>query len=142
MGMNEKPETDEGVVTPCGIMTPEMWQGIRDHYQHAVAKHPYFADAVARFLDNPTCKAGLEINRNRLKELIRDRRVDVETVFNCEWAEIMEAYTRGDKAAAIEECYDAIAVLLRMVDVIEGRQPLGRPVVSEMETTGTEGGAE
>lgn len=42
------------------------------------------------------------------------------------------AETRGDKANAVEECYDAIAVLLRMVDVPEGRQTLGKP--EEMKT--------
>lgn len=31
------------------------------------------------------------------------------------------------EAAAVEECYDTIAVLLRMVDVLEGRQKLGKP---------------
>lgn len=28
---------------------------------------------------------------------------------------------------AVEECYDAIAVLLRTIDVLEGRQKLGKP---------------
>jgi hypothetical protein len=39
----------------------------------------------------------------------------------------MQAYIKGDIAAAVEECYDAIAVLLCVVDVLEGRQALGNP---------------
>ena len=33
----------------------------------------------------------------------------------------------GHPELAVEECYDAIAVLLRVIDVLEGRQELGRP---------------
>lgn len=34
---------------------------------------------------------------------------------------MLYAFTAGNTAAAVEECYDAIAVLLRVVDVLEGR---------------------
>ena len=40
---------------------------------------------------------------------------------------IRAGYLSEEAAAAVEECYDAIAVLLRVIDVLEGRQPLGRP---------------
>lgn len=43
------------------------------------------------------------------------------------YAEVCNAIARGDNAHAVEECYDTIAVLLRMVDVLEGRQCLGKP---------------
>ena len=33
----------------------------------------------------------------------------------------------GHPELAVEECYDAIAVLLRVIDVLEGRQELRRP---------------
>jgi hypothetical protein len=38
-----------------------------------------------------------------------------------------EAIANGDTDAAIEEAYDAIAVLLRVIDVLEGHQELGSP---------------
>ena len=38
---------------------------------------------------------------------------------------------RKKDAKNFEECYDAIAVLLRVVDVIEGRQALGKPQEGE-----------
>lgn len=46
----------------------------------------------------------------------------------CSWIECMSAaVANGDKAQAVEELYDCISVLLRTVDVLEGRQALGRP---------------
>ena len=54
-----------------------------------------------------------------------------DTLLNCEVWEVHDALFRGDNAHAVEECYDAIAVLLRVVDVIEGRQALGKPQEGE-----------
>lgn len=48
----------------------------------------------------------------------------------CSWIECMSAaLANGDKAQAVEELYDVIAVLLRTVYALEGRQKLGRPKV-------------
>ena len=33
----------------------------------------------------------------------------------------------GNAERAVDEAYDAIAVLLRIIDVLEGRQKLGKP---------------
>lgn len=41
------------------------------------------------------------------------------------WAD--DAIANGNTAHAVEECYDAISVLLRTIDVLEGRQKLGKP---------------
>lgn len=43
-----------------------------------------------------------------------------QTVMGEELSEIYEAYIKGEKEHAIDECYDAIAVLLRFVDFIKG----------------------
>lgn len=83
--------------------------------------------------DAEEAKRDLESVRTLLQIEREQDKVYAETLANCEVAEICDAIARGDKAAAIEECYDVIAVLLRMVDVLEGRQGLGRP---------KEGGAE
>ena len=50
-----------------------------------------------------------------------------DTLLNCGVWEVHDALLHGDNAHAVDECYDAIAVLLRVVDVIEGRQALGKP---------------
>lgn len=102
---------------------------IAEHYCHAKRKHPHFADMLFLWDDNDTeeAKRYLESARMLLNIERKQGRVYAETLENCEVAEICEALARGDKAAAVEECYDAIAVLLRMVDVLEGRQELGKP---------------
>lgn len=101
---------------------------IAEHYCHAKAKHPYFADRL--FIDDndaEEAKRDLESVRMLLNIERKQGRVYAETLANCEIAEVCDAIARGEKAMAVEECYDVIAVLLRMVDVLEGRQELGKP---------------
>lgn len=62
--------------------------------------------------------------------------LSASTVLDCEIAEVYDAIEKGDKEEAIEECYDAIAVLLRLIDVLSDDQPLGKPAP---ETSGDEG---
>ena len=110
----------------------EVVLNIVEHYCHARSKHPYFADMM--FLDEndaEEAKANLGTVRKLLRMELKQGEVYAETLVNCELAEVCDAIARGDKAAAVEECYDAIAVLLRMVDVLEGRQKLGKPKESE-----------
>ncbi len=101
---------------------------IAEHYKHAVDKHPYFADVFYHAIPGePPTGALLDGARIALNAAINVGCVDVFMVLNCETCEIAEAYERGDMKQAREECLDAIAVLLRMVDVIDGLQPLGNP---------------
>ena len=115
---------------------------IREHYEHARNKHPYFCDTVDGFLERATpqqraahlrCVQNLlALSRECLDIKIKKGKVWAWNVLDCELEEIKLALAEGDSPAAIEEVYDAIAVLLRVVDVLEGRQKLGKP----------EGGAE
>lgn len=101
---------------------------IAEHHCHARAKHPYFADRL--FIDDNDAewaKRCMEGVRMILDIELKRGKVCAETLVNCELAEVCDAIARGDKATAVEECYDVIAVLLRMVDVLEGRQALGNP---------------
>lgn len=102
---------------------------IAEHYCHAKRKHPYFADRLFLWNDNDAeeAKRYLESVRMLLNIERKQGTVYAETLANCEVAEVCDAISRGDKAAAVDECYDAIAVLLRVVDVLEGRQVLGNP---------------
>ena len=99
---------------------------ISEHYIHAREKHPYFADL---FMDDAhilIAKHELEKRRRHLKSMIQLKEVTTLNVLRCEIYEIYEAAARNDKTQAIKECYDSIAVLLRMVDVLDGRQELGK----------------
>lgn len=101
---------------------------IAEHYCHAKAKHKHFAD---RMLQVNGCAKAYEDNlravRDKHKRYAAFGKVPATAVLEEEIAEIYEAIANGDNAHAVEECYDAIAVLLRMVDVLEGRQALGKP---------------
>ncbi len=112
------------------VLDAAVVKKISEHYRHAKAKHPYFADVIVDFRGNEpkSCSARcLKKAREILRDKIKDGCVQAIMVANVESAEIIEAFARGDKAHAVEECYDLIAVVLRMVDVLEGRQKLGNP---------------
>lgn len=111
----------------CGVLTDAEVEKVRRHYRHAVEKHPRFADRVSAVCSHFVAADVLRLSHERLRDAAAVGSVSAVHVLDCEVAEVMEAETRGDKANAVEECYDAIAVLLRMVDVLEGRQALGSP---------------
>lgn len=96
------------------------------HYAHAREKHPYFCDIIT-CLSESGADTHLSVYRATLAEEIEAEAVEPGTLLGYEFYEAMQAYTHGDTAHAIEECYDAIAVLLRTIDVLEGRQKLGKP---------------
>lgn len=74
----------------------------------------------------------LDIYRNTLATEEAVGSVEAVTVLMCEVYKAVQAYTHGNTKAAVEKCYDAIAVLLRVIDVLEGRQKLGKPEEGEL----------
>ncbi len=110
---------------------------IHQHYEHACMKHPNFCDAlIASQLPNSPLEENsdralldtfLSDIRNNNSKDEKDGNVLFSNLLDEEKWEVLLAITDGDKTQAIEECYDAIAVLLRVIDVLEGRQKLGRP---------------
>ena len=100
---------------------------ILHHYLNARAKHPYFADKLVTGETEENAADKLVEVRLCLKHECERGESYAEDLLLCELWEVMEAYAKGDKDAAVSECYDAIAVLLRMVDVLEGRQKLDKP---------------
>ena len=140
-------------------MNEETIAKIREHYEHAKAKHPYFCDMLNPNIDQThlimSVNTKLTKIRNSIAEDIKDRDLIWDTLLNCEVWEVHEAIANDDTDHAVKECYDAIAVLLRVVDVLEGRQKLGKPearVMCKHDSTrkcvccegcpSTEGGAE
>ena len=100
----------------------------RIHYAHAKEKHPYFADIMLDRIDTPERTVELLNIARRSLELFKDGNcANPFNVLFCEVAEAKYAISNGDNNAAVEELYDCIAVLLRTIDVIEGRQRLGKP---------------
>ena len=109
---------------------------IQKHYNNACEKHPYFCDGLTGrdvYGANPFrsqyeyYSAELRLIRDEVKCRSKNGTLKAGHVLQCEYREVLEAYARNDTTAAVEECYDAIAVLLRVIDVLEGRQKLGQP---------------
>lgn len=98
------------------------------HLVHAMTKHPYFADKIY-FSSKKFDIQGYKLReaRNRLKYEIENNMVHASTVLECEICEAMFAAESGTNGEAISECYDAIAVLMRMIMFFEGTQKLGNP---------------
>lgn len=118
----------------AGSLPAAVLAEIYKHYTHAKTKHPYFCDGLTpiAFGGDPDeirewVDYQLREQRRKLALLADDGRVSWVDVLNCEVWEINEALVAGDFPAGVRECYDAIAVLLRLVDVLQGRQDMGRP---------------
>jgi hypothetical protein len=128
-----KPETEASMIN-CDYFHTYR---IARHYAHAREKHPYFCDRIAPVDLDKEDKEGLADYRESVKRHLSDIRSDIEVLIKkgdlnwdnlalCELWEVDEAIANGDTAAAVEELYDACAVLLRTIDVLEGRQTLGK----------------
>lgn len=124
-----------GELKECGVLSKGAVEKIAEHYRHAVKKHPYFCDYLIPFpyslLDSDdAAKELLALLKSKREDLV-DRAlhstVTAESILKCELAEVYDAYANNNTAAAVDECYDCIAVLIRMIDVLEGRQELGKP---------------
>lgn len=102
------------------------YDSICEHYAHAREKHPYFCDRIT-CLSSVGADTHLDIWRSLLAAEIKVSDIEANTVLMCEIYEAIQAYTHGDISHAIEELYDCAAVVLRMIDVMKGRQKLGKP---------------
>lgn len=99
------------------------------HYAHAKEKHPYFCDGILSSVEDYS--EALANQRSRLAAAKSCRMVAACDLIDCELLEAYVEAANGKGAHAVDECYDAIAVLLRTIDVLEGRQKLGKPEKGE-----------
>ena len=101
---------------------------IIEHYNHAREKHPYFCDLMCHDKTRFD-SAGFMLGdcRQRLESAANMGVLCWDDVLDCEKYEALVEIGNGEYSAAIEELYDCIAVLLRVIDVLEGRQQLGKP---------------
>lgn len=100
-------------------------------YDHAREEHPYFCDSLLPdYLLRDNIKERIARNlafaRRRIKAGVHDHNLMWNEIADCEVWEATEAMFNGDNDAAVEELFDVIAVLLRTIDVLEGRQALGK----------------
>lgn len=107
-------------------MNPEIIEKIEKHYIHAQQKHPYFCDKLS-YITKLNATDNLQSARLYLKLKIEEGFVSFVDIINCEIAEAVKEIVDDNKERAIEELLDIIAVCLRGIDVLEGRQALGDP---------------
>ena len=105
---------------------------IIDHYLHAREKHPYFCDMMMPRRAYPDAtKEEIRCSLGDIRRVIeveaKEHTLAWDALLNCEMWEVYDALANDDKAQAIEELYDCIAVCLRTIDVLEERQKLGKP---------------
>ena len=104
---------------------------IQEHYDHAREKHPYFCDWIgpnaAKKCDVRRLETARTATRTRIADAIERGNVGWDDLLDCEVWEVFDALIKGDKAQAVEELYDCIAIILRTIDVLEGRQKLDKP---------------
>ena len=117
---SEKPDARE--LAARASVASRMWK----HYNNAKKKHPYFCDMIT-CLSRTGADTHLDIYRSTLKAEADNGCVEAYTVLMCEFYEALQAYRHDNTSHAVDECFDAIAVLLRTIDVLEGRQKLGKP---------------
>ena len=116
------------------ITTEETYHisNILKHYADAREKHPYFCDGISPF------DIGYAQMDQTFEEVVEERRDDVayhakkhslllEHLIDCEWSEVICEYDRGNDALAVQKLYDLAVLCLRAIDVLEGRQKLGKP---------------
>jgi hypothetical protein len=107
-------------------MKPEIIEKIEKHYSHAQQKHPYFCDKLT-YVKYDIASSALIMSREILNAGIKSGHVSFMDVLTCELFEAEKEMAVGNKERAIEELLDMIAVCLRGIDVLEGRQALGDP---------------
>ena len=101
---------------------------IRMHYDHAREKHPYFCDKVnTGFSDEAvTLEEQLDSRRRILENAVKYHTLRWPHLLSYKMTAASLGIANGDTAAAVEELYECVAVCLRAIDVLEGRQKLGK----------------
>lgn len=107
-------------------MTPSI-DKIIEHYNHAREKHPEFV--VRLSVSTPNIMKHLATTIATEEKILSDKnhRPHASLLLYHKYDKLWYNYFTGNITAAIEEAYDAIAVILRTIDVLEGRQALGKP---------------
>ena len=94
---------------------------IWEHYKHACEKHPRFADGICLMTED---WEGMAADAKEFMEVHEENGLSFTAtiVLMGEIYEALAAYCAGDLAQARYEIMDAIAVLLRMDDMLAGMQ--------------------
>ena len=121
----EAVESSRAMVEAERVMPADFAHHAALHYAKALRKHPRFADSLFSEDEKENARGALEQARREIDYLAKHNWLDGDSLTQCEIAEAQLSYVRGDAAACVDELYDAVAVLMRMIAVVEGKQKLG-----------------
>ena len=133
----ERVESARAIVEAERVMPADFAHNAAIHYAKALRKHPRFADAL---FDNCDRKMSVCADNDHLREVecdLEETREDIylstcggtleaRCLLSCEIEEAHIEHLKGNAAACVSELYDAVAVLMRMIAVVEGKQRLGK----------------
>ena len=121
----ETVESSRAMVEAELVMPTDFAHHAALHYAKALRKHPRFTDAL--FGDDAADDAQdvLDGMRREIDYLAKNNWLDASALATCEICEAQLANAQGNTAETISELYDAVAVLMRMIAVVEGKQKLG-----------------
>ncbi len=124
--MDRLTEFEEIMLEKLSPVASEMLCDIREHYRHACKKHPWFADRICRNDYSWASMARTLKDYNDYQEKLHADNgpsyLLAKDILDAELAEVYAAYSNGGYEQARYEIYDAIAVLLRMEDMIIAEQ--------------------
>ena len=126
------PETGR-FIAAAEMLPTDFYQRAASHFLKAVRKHLKFADELFDWRELTHPFSGVSsLAQSRLKSCRRavasgeqNHRIIADDLLRCEIAEAFAAREQGNADETIDELYDAVAVLMRMIAVVEGRQKLG-----------------
>ena len=121
----ERVESSRAIVEAERVMPADFAHNAALHFAKALRKHPRFADALFGEDEEADAEYLLERARAEVDYLAKNNWLDAGMLAMCELDEAQLAHSQGDKAACVSELYDAVAVLMRMIAVVEGKQKLG-----------------
>ena len=122
----ERVESARAIVEAERVMPADFAHNAAIHYAKALRKHPRFANALFSEDEKEDAEFLLERARAEVDYLAKNNWLDASALATCEICEAQLANAHGDKAATVSELYDAVAVLMRMIAVVEGKQLLGK----------------
>ena len=130
----ERVESARAIVEAERVMPTDFAHNAALHFAKALRKHPRFADALFNDYEKycyseeealVIAEDDLKDERNNISVMEKNSHIDVWSLLSCEFLDAYVEHLKGDKAACVDELYDAVAVLMRMIAVVEGKQKLG-----------------
>lgn len=101
---------------------------IKQHYAYARLKHPDFCNWILPRNATKDVKDKIAYNLLRVRERIAEAEekgvLGWDDILDCQMWKVFDSLAKGDNPKAVKTMYKMVAVILRTIDVVEGRQEL------------------